>query len=296
MTLLQVSTATLVAAAAFVLAYWLALQLGGLLAKGESAREEVTAPSLPKLRTREGSAAGLAARLEARLPKNVASRLKEQIGRAGGLDGLTPGRLTLWAMGSLCGGLIVGLLVTTATGLNAAWVLATFIGGAALPFVWLRDQVQKRHQRILRDLPFHLDLLTLCVEAGLDFTAGVVKMVEKGRAGPLRDEFAAFLAELRVGKTRAEALEAIANRVGLPQLTSFLAALIQADRLGTGLARTLRAQAEHLRHERFLRAETKAGEAPVKILMPMVLFIFPTIWIILAAPLVYEWIFKGVPF
>jgi tight adherence protein C len=121
----------------------------------------------------------------------------------------------------------------------------------------------------------------------------VQKMVERGKPGPLRDEFSTFLAELRIGKTRAEALEAMGERVGLPQLSAFLSALIQTERLGSGLGRTLRVQAEQLRTERFQRAETLAGEAPVKMLIPLVLFIFPTIWIILAGPLVYEWVWGG---
>src|SRR5262249_9760906 len=139
----------------------------------------------------------------------------------------------------------------------------------------------------------HLDLLTLSVEAGLDFGAAVSRVVEKGRPGALREELSAFLGEVRMGKSRADALEAMAERLGLEALPAFLAALIQADRIGSGLGRALRLQAEEFRVERFQRAERLAGEAPVKMIIPLVLFIFPTIWIILGAPLVFEWIFKG---
>ena len=170
--------------------------------------------------------------------------------------------------------------------------VVTAFMGAFVPWIWLRDQVLRRHLRVMKDLPFHIDLLTLSVEAGLDFTAAVAKMVEKGRPGPVRDEFRMMVSEVRVGKTRADAMKGMSERVGLPALSSFLNVLIQADRLGTGIGRVLRIQADQLRIERSHRAEKQAGEAPVKMLLPLVLFVFPTIWLILAAPLVFEWIFK----
>ena len=164
--------------------------------------------------------------------------------------------------------------------------------GTFFPFIWLRDQVTKRHHAILSGLPYHLDLLTLCVEAGLDFSAGVSRMVEKGKKGPIVEEFQAYLSELRLGNTRSEALEAMSRRVGLIALSTFLSALIQADRMGTNLGKTLRIQSEQLRVERFQRAEKLANEAPVKMILPLVLFIFPTIWIILGGPLIFDWLFK----
>jgi tight adherence protein C len=192
-------------------------------------------------------------------------------------------------------GLAFGGFVVVATGWPPVAVLGFTMLGALYPFIWLRDQVKKRHQAILSDLPYHLDLLTLCVEAGMDFGAAVNRMVEKGKPGALREEFATFLAQLRVGKTRAEALQEMAERVGLEQLATFLSALVQADRMGSGLGATLRLQADQMRIERFQRAEKLAGEAPVKMLIPLVLFIFPTIWVILGAPLVFDWIFRGGP-
>jgi tight adherence protein C len=229
------------------------------------------------------------------VPAALHTDLALQITRAGGLGGLSPAEIVLYAGLATAMALALGVLVVMATGWSPWVVLLLTLSGAVFPFMWLRDQVKKRHVEILSDLPYHLDLLTLSVEAGLDFGAAVARMVDKGRAGALREEFSAFLGELRIGKTRAEALEAMGERVGLEQLSAFLAALIQADRMGTGLGRALRLQAEQLRVERFQRAETLAGEAPVKMLIPLVLFIFPTIWIILGAPLVFEWIFKAGP-
>ena len=236
----------------------------------------------------------LAKRIEPYVPARVRRTTTRLITMAGGLEGLTPAELALYALIGLMVGLTAGMLLISTTTWTPWVVLLLCPVGALLPVVWLRDQVKKRHEQLMRDLPFHLDLLTLSVEAGLDFAAAVARVVEKGRAGALQQELSSFLGEIRMGKTRAESLQSMSDRVGLPALSNFLAALVQADRLGSGLGRTLRLQSEQLRNERFQRAEKAAGEAPVKMLIPLVLFIFPTIWIILAAPLVFEWIFKGV--
>ncbi len=227
------------------------------------------------------------------VPERLDSRVKRAIVMAGGLQGLSPAELLLWAMLAGLGGLALGVWFALATGWSIWLSLATFVLGAVYPFVWLRDKVKQRHALILRDLPYQLDLLTLSVEAGLDFGAGIAKVVDRGKAGPLRDELARMLGEIRVGKTRAEAMESVSSRVGLPALSNFLSAMIQADRLGTGLGKTLRIQADQLRSERFQRAEKAAGEAPVKMLIPLVVFIFPTIWVILAGPLVFDWLYRG---
>ncbi|MFC1611174.1 type II secretion system F family protein [Myxococcota bacterium] len=224
--------------------------------------------------------------------RRLEADLRQQIVMAGGLEGMTPAEVILLAVVAIAIAVGAGIMTVTLTGWSPWWVALMCAAGALLPFVWLRDQVKKRHLEILRELPFHLDLLTLSVEAGLDFGAAVARMVEKGKPGPLREEFSSFLGEIRMGKTRAEALEAMSQRVGLPALSNFLGSLIQADKLGSGLGRTLRLQSEQLRTQRFQRAEKAAGEAPVKMLIPL-LFIFLTTWVILAAPLVFEWIFKG---
>jgi tight adherence protein C len=285
----------LAALAAFFLAIYL-VGLGKLLAPARETDRpaEAARPSVLAL-WRAHLLSQLSAKVAPHLPTVFITDLTRQIVQAGGLAGLTPAQLVVYGAGAAICGLAFGLLLIATTGWSPLLVLGATLVGAVMPFVWLRDQVKRRHLEILLDLPYHLDLLTLCVEAGLDFSAGVMKMVDKGKPGALHDEFSRFLTELRVGKTRAEALEAMSERVNLTQLSNFLAALIQAERLGTGLARTLRVQAEQLRVERSQRAEAKAGEAPVKMLLPLVLFVFPTIWIVLAAPLVFEWLFAGTP-
>jgi tight adherence protein C len=157
----------------------------------------------------------------------------------------------------------------------------------------LHDRVRARHQAISRALPYGLDLLTLSVEAGLDFAAALAQVVEKGRSGPLADELSLVLKELKLGKTREEALRNLARRVDLPALNSFVQALVHADRMGTPLGRVLRILSTQLRVERTHRAEKLANEAPVKLLLPLVLFIFPTLFLMLFGPLLHQFVFDG---
>ncbi|HUB08996.1 MAG TPA: type II secretion system F family protein, partial [Myxococcales bacterium] len=131
------------------------------------------------------------------------------------------------------------------------------------------------------------DLLTLSVEAGLDFTAALAKVVERGRQGPLLQELALVLRQLKMGKTRAESLKMMVDRVNLMALSTFVSALIQADKMGTPLGKVLRIQSAQLRVERSQRAEKLAGEAPVKMLGPLIMCIMPTVFIVLFGPVVF---------
>jgi tight adherence protein C len=131
------------------------------------------------------------------------------------------------------------------------------------------------------------------VEAGLDFAAALGKVVEKGRKGPLADELSNTLKELKLGKTREEGLRNLAARVDLPTLTSFVHALIQADKMGTPLGKILRILSTQMRIERTQRAEKLANEAPVKLLGPLIGCIFPTIFIMLFGPIAYQVFFGG---
>ena len=193
-----------------------------------------------------------------------------------------------------------GLVFLAAGVLTAFWldfsvfyslIFAAF--GATYPLIWLRDKVRARHFAITRALPYNLDLLTLSVEAGLDFAAALGKVVEKGRKGPLSDELSITLKELKLGKTREEALRNLSARVELQTLTSFVHALIQADKMGTPLGKILRIHSTQMRIERTQRAEKLANEAPVKMLLPLIGFIFPTVFIMLFGPIAYQVFFGG---
>lgn len=190
-------------------------------------------------------------------------------------------------------GLLLGLAVANTLDQNLVWAVPVAILGLMYPLIWVRDQVTKRHLAITRALPFNLDLLTLSVEAGLDFTAALDTVVKKGKAGPLRDELSLVLKQLKMGKTREEALKSMIARVDLPSLTQFVTALLQADRMGTSLGKVLRIQSTQLRVERSQRAEKLANEAPVKMLFPLIACIFPTVFMVLFGPIVFAFMFNG---
>jgi tight adherence protein C len=188
-------------------------------------------------------------------------------------------------------GLLMGLILVNGLGFNLAWSLLFAFFGMFYPQIWVNDQVKKRHLQISRALPYSLDLLTLSVEAGLDFTGALAKVVEKGKASPLREELQIVLKQLKMGKTREEALKAMIARVDLPPLTTFVTALIQADKMGTSLGKVLRIQSTQMRIDRTQRAEKLAGEAPVKMLFPLIACIFPTVFMVLFGPIVFQMFF-----
>jgi len=191
-------------------------------------------------------------------------------------------------------GLVLGLYAVWLTPMTLPWAFFIAALGGLYPFIWLNDQVTKRHFQITRALPYNIDLLTLSVEAGLDFTAALAKVVEKGKPGPLLDEFALVLRQLKMGKTREQCLKTMVERVDLPALTSFLTALIQADRMGTSVGKVLRIQSTQMRIERTQRAEKLANEAPVKMLFPLIACIFPTVFMILFGPIIFQFMNGGI--
>ncbi len=150
------------------------------------------------------------------------------------------------------------------------------------PDLWLVEQGKKRQKRILKDLPVYLDFITLMVEGGLNLTGAIQIAVDKGPEGPLRNEFRIILRDLRSGMPRTEVFRRFGERVAMQELRSLVTAIIQSEERGGSLAPVLRAQAEQRREERFLRAEKAALEAPVKLLAPLVMFIFPIVFLVLA--------------
>lgn len=161
------------------------------------------------------------------------------------------------------------------------------IGGALLgyflPYLWLKSQISRRQDHITKKLPDALDLLTICVEAGLGFDAAMGKIYEKWD-DPLSTAFGRVLQEIQLGKLRREALRDMAESMDVPDVTGFVAAVVQAEQLGVSMARILRVQSDQMRVKRRQRAQEKAQQAPVKMMIPMVLLIFPSIWIVLLGP------------
>jgi tight adherence protein C len=167
---------------------------------------------------------------------------------------------------------------------NIVFIIMIEIGiGLILPSLLLSKQISDRQRKILNSLPDVLDLLTVSVEAGLGFDGALSKVVDK-MPGALADEFGNVLQEIKVGKPKREALKDMSDRVCLPDLSTFIGSVIQADQLGVSIGNVLRIQSEQMRQRRRQRAQEKAMKAPVKMLIPMILFIFPTIFSVLLGP------------
>jgi tight adherence protein C len=197
--------------------------------------------------------------------------------------------LGIKAVGAIIGGIIFLLLFGVVGVLGLPPVLRILMGviglafGYTIPEFWLGGRVKKRQHAILLQIPDTLDLLTISVRAGLGFDAALGKVVEK-MEGPLIDEFRRALAEVRVGKSRREALRDIVPRTEVPPLTNFIGAIIQAEQLGVSISKVLQVQSEQLRIERRQRAEEMAAKAPIKMLFPLVGCIFPSLFIVILGP------------
>lgn len=161
------------------------------------------------------------------------------------------------------------------------------LGGAALgyilPVMWLSSKIKRRQDNIVKALPDALDLLVICVEAGLGFDMAMGKVYEKWD-NDLAISFGRVLREIQLGKIRREALRDMARRMDVPDVTAFVAAIIQADQLGVSMSKILRVQSDQMRTKRRQRAQEKAHQAPVKMMLPMVFLIFPSLWIVLLGP------------
>jgi tight adherence protein C len=169
-------------------------------------------------------------------------------------------------------------------------VLYSLIGialGFFVPQLWLNEQIKKRQLEVRKAMPDALDLLTICVEAGLGFDAAMANVAKKWE-NELSASFARAIREIQLGKVRREALRNMAERIDLAEMSSFVAAIIQSEQLGVSMAKVLRIQSEQMRMRRRQYAEELAHQAPVKMLLPMVGFIFPSIFIVLMTPAVLQ--------
>ena len=194
---------------------------------------------------------------------------------------------TFLALKGICP-IVLGLLaVAMASSLSPMMSVAMVIGFAALGFIGpdyvVNSKIRSRQEKIRAQLPDALDLLAVSVEAGLGFDSAVAKLTES-LEGPLIDEFNLTLSEIRVGESRPEALRKLSERAGVSELSAFTRALIQADTLGISLGRILRVQAADTRERRQSLAEERAMKAPIKMLFPTVLFIFPSMFIVTIGP------------
>ena len=172
--------------------------------------------------------------------------------------------------------------------LIAIWLGFSFVGGYMIPEFWLKIRIKKIKAVIIKELPDSIDLLGLCVNAGLDFMLSLKWVVEKSPPSVMIDELNTILQEINVGKTRREAIKDLAARYQLPDLSTFARTLIQADKMGTSVTEALNILSEDMRIARYRRGEQLALKSPMKMLVPLLFFIFPVVGILVAGPILID--------
>ncbi len=219
------------------------------------------------------------------------SSLKKELAQAGYPGGLTVAEFAV--VQNLFRIITPASMVAFAVIFNPSMMpLALLFGiviGILMPRMFLQRRIADRLHQIQRQLPDVLDLLTVAVEAGLGFDAACDKVVEKMR-GPIPDEFGLTLRHMRMGQSRRDAFKGMAERVDHPDLNAFISAIVQADQLGVSIGQVLRIQSEQMRDKRRQRAEEEAAKAPVKMMIPLVFFIFPNVGLVIGAPAVFQMI------
>jgi len=174
------------------------------------------------------------------------------------------------------------------------WMIFTFaVFGYAFPNLYVRTSKGERRRQILIDLPFVVDLLALSTEAGLDFIGAISRVVDKMTGGALAEELGQVLRDLKLGSSRAESLNAMAWRLNMSEISSFVAVLVTADSLGASIGTVLRQQSEQMRQERFTRAEKAGAEASQKIFIPLILFILPAVLLMVFGPVILQFFGSG---
>lgn len=218
--------------------------------------------------------------------EGVRKTLGEKIIMAGYDEILDPDRFLAarFVLGAIGVGMFI-LMFSAKAPVIGLCVLALMV---AWPNLWLWRSVKTRHEQIQKALPNVLDLLTLSVEAGKDFVSALRDILSRRRRDALTEELEIAFREIQLGKQRRKALRDMGNRVKQHDLTQVVNAIAQADELGVSIGHLLRIQSDQLRQKRFQRAEKQANEAPVKILVPVVIFIFPTVFIILVPPILFH--------
>lgn len=176
---------------------------------------------------------------------------------------------------------------------NPGILLLLALMGVVIPEAWIRDARRKRDVEIIRTLPTYLEYLSMCVDAGLNFSGALRQAVDKGPRGAMKNEFRIVLRDVNSGQARADALRRLEKRVDLKDVSVFVSAIVQAEKMGSSMRETLVVQAQQRLDERFQRAEKMAMEAPVKLVIPLVAFIFPLTFIILLFPIIVKFIDQG---
>jgi len=226
----------------------------------------------------------LGGKLEAMLPTQIIAGIERRLVQAG-----QPVTMTGFLIASVIfEGVLLAFGFTLTVSSNAGSMGLLFLGGLAgfgllMPKIWLDNRMRHRQKDILKSLPDAFDLITVCVEAGLGLEAALARVAEKAE-GPFGEELAVTMREISLGKLRRDALKEMSGRIGVPDLATFINAVVQAESMGTSIATVLRVQADQMRMRRRQRAEKQAHEAPIKMMFPLVLFIFPSLFIVILGP------------
>jgi tight adherence protein C len=218
-------------------------------------------------------------------PQQALERTQRLLDLAGNPSGLTPSIMWMMRFIALIG--LSALMLLVFSRRSPTMLLLFGVGGAVigfmLPQMWLSSKVARRQQAVIRALPDALDLMSIAVEAGLGFDQAMTQVSTKWD-NELSLAFGRVIREIQLGKSRREALRSMAESVDVPDVTSFTAAIIQADQLGVSIARVLKIQADQMRIKRRQRAQEKAQQAPIKMMVPLVTLIFPSIWLVILGP------------
>ena len=229
----------------------------------------------------------IAAKLSHFTPASLRAQAEELVDNTNSFNGMGMTGFMLLLGGSTVFFALLGIWMVYSKNMPFArglFTLLSFIGaGVFLPFFILRRMVEQRQEAIRQSMPDVLDLLCVSVQAGLGFDGALGKVTAKMK-GPLIEEFERLLQELRMGVTRRNALVRLAKRCGIEEMKLFTAALIQAEKLGVGMAQVLEIQSENMREMRRQRAKEQAAKLPVKILFPTVIFIFPVMFVVVLGP------------
>jgi tight adherence protein C len=228
---------------------------------------------------------GMARKVTGLLPQSLLADIQYQLQMAGHPMKVNT-FVTFWLVSFLTFTGIGIMFYLSMGGFKAILVgLVLTVVGYVFPRTWLKGKVKHKQKLVIRSLPDNLDLITTCVEAGLGLDAALSRVAERGQ-GPLPAELQHMLRDVSMGKLRREAMQEMADRIGVEELTNFINSIIQAEQLGVGIAQVLRVQSDQLRMQRRQRAEKSAHEAPIKMIFPLVLLIFPSFLAVILAPAV----------
>ncbi|MCK5534894.1 type II secretion system F family protein [bacterium] len=222
----------------------------------------------------------------------IKMRMEQQLAKLGGQSHLRPGDILVFKELSVVGGCIAAFLLYKKGISNPVILVGVVILSFFVPDYFLSKRIKDREDSIRISLPGVVDLLTLCVEAGMDFMSAFEKIITKQKntkEDPFIEEINVMLGEIRIGLTRRDALKNMAKRIEIPEISAFISVLLQTEELGTDLVNIMRDYAAEIRMKRLQMAEKKAAQIGTKMIFPMILFIFPMTFVIILVPLILNY-------